>query len=68
MQRTQAATQRHEQLDAALLREIAVESQTDPRSVRKEYERPGSVRGMPGRRIRTAFGARGITGAEVRAA
>ena len=36
------------------------EVQADPRSVRRELDQPGSVRGMVGERIRRALAKRGI--------
>jgi hypothetical protein len=41
--------------DAATIRRISVAASADPRSVRKEMEEPGSVRGLPGHRIRAAL-------------
>lgn len=43
---------RHVVMDEALSRELAVRAQVDPRSIRREYAQPGSVRGMSGRRAR----------------
>jgi hypothetical protein len=37
------------------VRTVAVITETDPRSVRKELREPGSVRGVSGRRIRRAL-------------
>lgn len=41
--------------DAATIRKISVAASADPRSVRKEMDKPGSVRGLPGHRIREAL-------------
>lgn len=41
--------------DAATIRKISVAASADPRSVRKELDQPGSVRGLPGHRIRAVL-------------
>lgn len=46
-------------IDTALLREIAVESSCDPRTVGKVID-GGKARGMVDRRIRRVLAARGI--------
>jgi hypothetical protein len=45
------------QTDAATIRKLAVLAEADPRSVRKELDTPGSVRGLPGHRIRAVLAA-----------
>jgi hypothetical protein len=45
------------QTDAATIRKLAVLAEADPRSVRKELGTPGSVRGLPGHRIRAVLDA-----------
>lgn len=47
-------------LGAARARELAVAASCDPRTVRKEYDEPGSVGGLVGDRIRTALAAHGL--------
>lgn len=42
-------------IDDARAREIAVLASVDPRTVRRELREPGSVRGLPGHRIRRAL-------------
>ena len=44
-------------IDAATIRKLAVLAEADPRSVRKELDTPGSVRGLPGHRIRAVLEA-----------
>jgi hypothetical protein len=44
---------------------LAVEADVDPRSIRREFEKPGSVRGMAGHRIRTVFRKHGLVGVGV---
>jgi hypothetical protein len=44
-------------LDTATLRRLSVEYQVDPRSIRREHDCPGSVRGMAGHRARAAVAA-----------
>jgi hypothetical protein len=56
LSRTMKRRQRTEP-DAATIREISVAASADPRSVRKELENPGSVRGLPGHRIRAVLEA-----------
>jgi hypothetical protein len=46
-------------LDSATVRAIAVESQTDPATVRAEVSKPGRVHNMPRERVRKAMWARG---------
>lgn len=42
-------------IDAATLRRLSVAAEVDPRSIRKELKQPGSVRGLPGHRIRAVL-------------
>ena len=42
-------------LDTPTLRELSVRFQVDPRSIKREREEPGSVRGMAGHRARAAL-------------
>ena len=46
-------------LDTPTLRELSVRFQVDPRSIKRERDQPGSVRGMAGRRARAALAAAG---------
>lgn len=47
-------------LDAATARRIAVAASCDPRTVLREFLRPGAVRGLPGSRIREALLSEGL--------
>jgi hypothetical protein len=47
-------------LDKATLRRLSVESESDPRTVQKEFLVPGSVKGLPGHRIRRVLAAHGL--------
>lgn len=49
-------------LDTATLRALAVKHLVDPRSIAKEYEEPGSVKGMAGARARAALADPIVTG------
>lgn len=42
-------------IDAAALRRLAVAASCDPRTVARELREPGSVKGLPGDRIRAAL-------------
>jgi hypothetical protein len=55
-------------LDTPTIRELAVEFQVDPRSIKRERDNPGSVRGMAGHRARRALASLGSErrGAEAR--
>ncbi len=50
-------------VDTATLRRLAVESGSDPRSVAKELQKPGSVRGEAHRRIDRVLVANGLRAA-----
>jgi hypothetical protein len=39
-------------LDTPTLRELSVRFQVDPRSIKRERDAPGSVKGMAGQRVR----------------
>jgi len=47
--------------DPQAVRRVAVSAIVDPRSVRRELEQPGSVRGMAGHRIRRAIAEHSAT-------
>lgn len=49
-------------LHAGRLRDLAVKSSSDPRSVAREYQSPGSVRGLAGDRIRHVLRLEGLIG------
>jgi hypothetical protein len=42
-------------IDTATLRHLAVTFQVDPRSIKRERDAPGCVRGMAGHRARAAL-------------
>lgn len=42
-------------MDTATIRRLAVEAECDPRSLLREVNEPGSVRGLPGHRIRAVL-------------
>jgi hypothetical protein len=50
--------------ETLLLRRIALEHGVDPRTILREFERPGCVRGLAGERARRAVAAFGIMGAD----
>ena len=50
-----------------LARELAVKAQVCPKSIQREYLRPGSVRGMSGRRARETLIEAGYLPPEARA-
>jgi hypothetical protein len=58
MQRQADTTRRlplpHRRPDASLLRRLAVEHSVDPRTIVRELDQPGSVRGLAGERARRA--------------
>jgi len=43
------------QLDTATLRRLSVKYSVDPRTIRRELAKPGSVQGMAGERARAAL-------------
>lgn len=49
-------------IDSLTMRSIGVEADADVRSVRRELEQPGSVRGRAGERVRMALARRGLQG------
>jgi hypothetical protein len=55
-------------IDTLTIRSIGVDADADVRSVQKELERPGSVRGRAGERIRAALVRRGLRESSLREA